>query len=109
MAYSARIPSPLHPKDHEPIRTLAEARAYMLALPPAVAAQSAWQAAAGRLIEAAETGDPVKVAAFARQIERALFVSYRLDLSGETGSGAAKARRISSRSTGSRPAATKSS
>ena len=80
MAYSARLPKPLTPKDHKPIRTLAEARAYMLALPDALASQSAWQAAAGQLMEAAETGDPVKIGTFARQLEQALFVSYRQDL-----------------------------
>jgi hypothetical protein len=110
MAYSARFPKPLHPTDHEPLRTLADARAYILALPEGVAAQSAWQAAARLVMEAAAMPDTVTVGAAARQIERALFVTYRLDLKGMTSpdrAGTSKTARSSSRSASSTPARTK--
>jgi hypothetical protein len=111
MAYSVRLPKPLPVKDHEPLQTLADARVYILALPEAVASQSAWQAAARLLMEAAAEPDTVRIGAAARQIERALFVSYRLDLSKGTTSpdraGTSKTARNSSRSASSTPARTK--
>jgi hypothetical protein len=106
MAYSARFPKPLHPTDHRPLRTLADARAYILALPEGVAAQSAWQAAARLVMEAADKPDAVTLGAAARQVERALFVTYRLDLS--AGGATSNTRRSSSRSAPSTRAPTKS-
>lgn len=59
------------------LRTLAEARAYILDLPEAEQHYSAWQAAARLMLEAAEGGD---VMAATEQIHLALFTRGRLKL-----------------------------
>jgi hypothetical protein len=61
----------------EHLRTLSDARAYVLAIKDGRANRSAWQAAAGKLIEAAEGGD-IKAATNAMHL--ALLIENRMVL-----------------------------
>jgi hypothetical protein len=80
MVASPRLARPLKPRDHAPPVTLDDATAYMLALPDEIAERQAWQHAAALAIEARKTPTKVALAALTRQIELALFTTYRLDL-----------------------------
>lgn len=84
----ARVLTPL---GHPPLTTLAEATAYMLALPAGIASRQAWEHAAegagprgqypAELAMAARTQpDAAAIAALTRQLEVALFTTYRLDV-----------------------------
>ena len=59
------------------LRTLADARSYILTLSEGEAKEARWQSAARKLLEACESGD---VAAVTRQIEFALFMGANLVL-----------------------------
>jgi len=59
------------------LRTLANARAYILDLPANMPERSAWQAAARKLLEAAHGAD---IDAASLQLELALFTSGKLKL-----------------------------
>jgi hypothetical protein len=107
MSYSVRLLKPLTPKDHSALRTLADARAYLLTLPADEANRLAWQYAAKLIMQAADDPSGPNIAAVTRQLEQALFVGYRLDMSGDATS-AAKTRRSSSRSDSSTRVTTKS-
>jgi poly(3-hydroxybutyrate) depolymerase len=64
-------------RDGTRLTTLAEARAFMVALPEGDQLRNAWQKAAELLMVAAESGD---TAAVTRQIEFALFVQAKWKL-----------------------------
>lgn len=71
---------PIKPKDGKPLETLADARAYMIALPGGITHRNEWQYAAAALIDAAKGGSAHK----ARDaMTNALFLSMRLDLDQE--------------------------
>jgi hypothetical protein len=53
----------------------------MLSLPPPATAHNAWNHAAGLAIETREDPCPAALEEFTRQFERALFVTWRMDLS----------------------------
>ncbi|RAI44687.1 hypothetical protein [Rhodoplanes roseus] len=82
MPWTAPLSRPVRPRGRTPLRSLAEARAYLLTLPPAEAARPAWQTAAGLLITAAEAGTMAATEEATAQLERALFIGYRLDMTG---------------------------
>ena len=60
-----------------PIATLAEARAFILKLPPARQASNEWQHAAKLMLAAAEGGD---IAAATRQLQFVLLMAGKLDM-----------------------------
>ncbi|MFL9829041.1 hypothetical protein ABTU92_29975, partial [Rhodoplanes sp. SY1] len=76
---SSPLAHPVRPRGTVPLQTLGDARAWLLGLPPTEASRPAWQRAAGLLIAAAEDGTMIGEAT--DQLERALFLGYRLDLS----------------------------
>jgi hypothetical protein len=71
---------PLKPVDHPPLKSLSDARVYMLELPDGVARIEVWQYAAELLLKAADDGDQASIRHATDQLERALFLTYRLDL-----------------------------
>jgi len=81
MPSSPRLSQPLTPKQHAPLVTLDDACRYILALPPDVADTTAWRNAA-RITLAALDNPPSEstLRDITRQIELALFVSFRLTL-----------------------------
>lgn len=80
MSWDAKLSRSLAPVDHAPLATLADARAYMLELPDSIAEWNAWQHAAKLLLAASEAPTKVAIGAATDQVERALFLSYRMDL-----------------------------
>jgi hypothetical protein len=74
-AYLAkRLTRPLPTKDGGTLRTVAEVRAYMVALPKDRELSARWQHAAELLLAEADVG------AFSKQIELALFIDAKLDV-----------------------------
>jgi hypothetical protein len=72
---SQKLTRPLPTKDGGTLRTVAEARAYMLGLSKSRELRSQWQRAAELLLEEAD------VAALSKQVELALFYDAKLDVS----------------------------
>jgi hypothetical protein len=72
---SRKLTRPLPTKDGGTLRTVVEARAYMLGLSEARELRSQWQHAAKLLFEEADVAD------FSKQIELALFYDAKLDVS----------------------------
>ena len=70
---SQKLTRPL-PKDGGTLRTVAEARTYMIGLPKQRELQTRWQRVAGLILEEAD------VAAVSRQLELALFMDAKLDV-----------------------------
>ena len=60
--WSAPLSRPIALRDGTVLRTLRDARAFVLALPPGDQERQAWQKAAALLIEAAENGGDVEAA-----------------------------------------------
>jgi hypothetical protein len=71
---SKKLTRPLPTKDGGTIRTVVEARTYMLGLSKAREMRSQWQHAAKLLFEEADVAD------FSKQIELALFYNAKLDM-----------------------------
>ena len=80
MSWSAKLAKPLKPRDHPELRTLADARDYMLKLPDAIAMWQAWLRAGDLLLLAAKYPTDDAIAEVTDQIDRALFLSYREDM-----------------------------
>ena len=76
--WSRRLSWPLTLRDGRTLRSLADARAFVLALPPAYQEYNAWQRAAALLIDAAENGGDVRAAT--DQVFAALFVQANVKL-----------------------------
>lgn len=77
------MPEPLRDKHGNTIRTLADARAYMLALDkrrPGITKRQHWQSAARKLMAASDDGE---VDAVAQQLRLALLMEGLLDMSAE--------------------------
>jgi hypothetical protein len=72
---SQQLPKPLPTKDGTVLSTIGEASAYMVELPEQSAQNNCWQYAVKLILEQA---DPTRVG---YQVELALFMDYRLDLS----------------------------
>lgn len=79
MSWDAKLSRPLKPRDRAPLVILADARAYMLALPADIAGWNAWQHAAKLLLEASEEPTKDAIRAATVQVELALFLTYRAD------------------------------
>jgi len=71
---SKKLTRPLPTKDGGTLRTVAEARAYMVALPKDRELSARWQRAAELLLAEADVAD------FSKQVELALFMEAKLDL-----------------------------
>ena len=71
---SQKLTRPLPTKDGCTLRTVAEARTYMIGLPKQRELQTRWQRVAGLILEEAD------VAAVSRQLELALFMDAKLDV-----------------------------
>ena len=76
--WSAPLSRPLTLRDGMKLETLADARAFVLMLPPGDQERNAWQKAAELLIEAAENGGDVRAAT--HQVFAALFVQANVKL-----------------------------
>jgi hypothetical protein len=71
---SKKLTLPLPTKDGGTLRTVAEARTYMIGLPKQRELRTRWQRVAGLILEEAD------VAAVSRQLELALFMHAKLDV-----------------------------
>jgi hypothetical protein len=71
---SQKLDRPLPTKDGGTLRTVADARAYMLGLSKQRELQTRWQRVAGLILEEADIG------AVSRQLELALFMDAKLDV-----------------------------
>lgn len=80
MSWVTPLARPLKPRDHAELRTLDDARAYMLELPEGIAARQAWQQAAALLLAAAEDPAKAAIADATRQVELAMFTSALTDM-----------------------------
>jgi hypothetical protein len=67
---------PLRVRGGKTLRTLADARAFMLGMPKTLQLRASWQEAAEVMLEACRTGD---VATATDRVERALFLNYQID------------------------------
>jgi hypothetical protein len=76
---SQKLTRPLATKDGGTLRTILDARSYMLALPKRRETTARWQYAAELLLAEADITD------FSRQVELALFYDAKLDVSKITG------------------------
>ena len=72
---SQKLPRLIPTKDGGVLRTVLDARTYMLALPPDRGRRTQWQRAAGLLLAEAD------VAEFSKAVELALFYDAKLDAS----------------------------
>jgi hypothetical protein len=68
---------PLHTRDGQTIKTLADARAFMLDLPAQYSERKHWQHAAGLMLESSKGGGVYEASA---QLKKALFLDMRLDV-----------------------------
>ena len=72
MTWNTVLSRPIRVKDGSTLKTLADARAYILELPSEVTARPSWRDAAETLVEAAE--GRATVAEASQKVETALFV-----------------------------------
>lgn len=99
MSWDTPLARPLAPRDHAVLETLADARAYMLEMSQAIAgwgAISGWQAwtrVAELLLAAADDPTKAAIAAATQQLELAMFVTARTDLSADEALKRKKRRR----------------
>ena len=70
--WNSKLSRAVEPVRAEPLQTLADARTYILALPPGVRTQDDWESAARLLIAAAESGTGFDIEQATFQLERAL-------------------------------------
>ena len=77
MNWSRKLTRPLYTTDGTTLKTLSDARAYVVALPANYSSRNHWQHAAKLMLEAADKGS---IATASEQIERALFLDMRLDV-----------------------------
>jgi hypothetical protein len=91
--WNAPLPRSIRPPGHIELVSLADARAYVAALPAGMEQRPTWQAAARLLREAAESGSPDAINAATQQIETALSVSRELELRRQESTARLAARR----------------
>jgi hypothetical protein len=78
---SLRLTRSIKPSGHAPLYTIDEACAYVVSLPGQVASMPAWECAARLALEARENPTEAALDEFTCQLEIALFLAHRLDLS----------------------------
>jgi hypothetical protein len=81
MTWATSLARAIHPRDHAPLRTLADAGGYLLELPADITGYQAWQHAGQLLLAAAENPTQAAIDDAARQLELALFTTGRQDTS----------------------------
>jgi hypothetical protein len=81
MTWTANLAGTLKPRNHAALYTLADARGYMLELPEDVAGHLVWQHAGRLMLAAAENPTKAAIDTATKQLELALFVTYRQDMS----------------------------
>ena len=79
MSWRMDLTRPLKPVGHPPLRSLADARAYIRRLPEGMALQDAWLHAAELLFTAADFNNAAAIRAATDHVENALFFAARLD------------------------------
>lgn len=79
--WRSRLPTPIQVKNDDPLCTLHDARAMILALPKGEQHRTAWQHAAELLLVAADSGKPADIEAATVQVSNALFLCGKLKLS----------------------------
>ena len=78
MSWSRSLSKVLYTTDGKTLITLSDARDYAIALPEEYNSRQHWQCATSSMLDAA--ADPSSVAAATKQIEFALFLDMRLDV-----------------------------
>ena len=78
--WSAKLARPIETKHGEVLRTLSDARRFVLEQPDYIQRRGSWQHVAELLIAAAELCGAVEIEAATKAIERALFLEARLKL-----------------------------
>src|SRR6201988_4668238 len=78
---SLRLTRSIKPSGHAPLCTIDEACAYVVSLPGQVASMPAWECAARPARAPRENPTEATLDAFTCQLEIALFLAHRLDLS----------------------------
>jgi len=71
------------PSGHAPLRTIDEACAYLISLPGLIATVRAWECVAALALKAREHPTDAALDEFTGQLELALFITHRLDLSAD--------------------------
>lgn len=84
MRWRRKFPKPVKVRDGPELRTLAEARAFMLGLPESRTWRNEWQWAAARLLDASKEGS---VDEAREAVRNALFLNMMLDFEHEKGPG----------------------
>jgi hypothetical protein len=79
MSWSANLAKPLKPRGQPELRTLADARDYMLKLPDAIASTQVWLRVEDFLLAAAAEPTDATIGDATAQLDFALFTTYRLD------------------------------
>jgi hypothetical protein len=80
VTWDTPLARPLKPRDHAALETLADARAYVFKLPPAMAGWQAWVRAIELLLAAAANPTKAAIVAATEQLELAMFHSARTDM-----------------------------
>jgi hypothetical protein len=80
MSWFAKLARPLKPRGHVELRTLADARDYMLKLPDAIASRQVWLRVEDFLLEAAAEPTDAAIGDATAQLDFALFTTYRLEI-----------------------------
>jgi len=78
MSWAALLAKPLKPRGHAELRTLANARDYMLKLPDEIASTQVWLRAGDFLLAAAAEPTEAAIDEVTVQLDLALFTTYRL-------------------------------
>jgi IS5 family transposase len=81
MTWATSLARAIHPRDHAPLRTLADAAGYLLELPAGIAGYQAWQHAGQLLLAAAENPTRAAIDDATRQLELALFTTGQQNMS----------------------------
>jgi len=82
---SLRLTRSINPSGHAPLCTIDEACAYLVSLPGQVARMPAWEYTARLALKARMNPTDAALDDFTCQLEIALFVAHRLDLSYDRG------------------------
>jgi len=80
LSWSAKLAKPLKPHDRAELRTLADARDYMLKLPDAIASRQVWLRVEDFLLDAAAGPTEGAIGNTTAQLDFALFTTYRLEV-----------------------------
>lgn len=80
MIWATPLARPLKPRGHAELRTLDDARTYMLELPEGIGGRQVWQQAIKLLLGAAKDPTKAAIADATGQVELAMFTSALTDM-----------------------------